>query len=170
MSFFCSENCVSVYFYENRSRVCFVVPSCCFLVIFVVENPTAATSSLFSYFPLRLCKAGPVLQPKGGEHTCLSSRRRDDPSGPASSREAVPVVKIRVFARASLMPHACRFEKSFVYVTNMVVCSFSKFYLKLIDMISLLHFSIIFLLYRCIGVNCLIGRLETPVSSCPSVS
>ena len=41
--FFCSENCVSVYFFENISRVCFVVPSCRFLVVFVVENPTTAT-------------------------------------------------------------------------------------------------------------------------------
>ena len=65
---FGSEKCVSVYFVENISRVCFVLPSCCILMVFVVENPTAATSSLFSDFLLRLCKASPVLQPKGGEH------------------------------------------------------------------------------------------------------
>ncbi len=66
--FFGTEKYVSVYFVENISRVCFVVPSCCFLVAFVVENPTTATSSLISDFLLRLCKAGRVLQPKGGEH------------------------------------------------------------------------------------------------------
>jgi hypothetical protein len=57
-----------IYFCENESRVCFVVMSYYCLVVFVVENPEAATSSRFFYFVLRLCKAGPVLQPKGGEH------------------------------------------------------------------------------------------------------
>ena len=37
-------------------------------------------------FLLRLCEAGHVLQPKGGEHVHLSSRRSIDPQGPASSR------------------------------------------------------------------------------------
>jgi hypothetical protein len=43
-----------------------------------------------------------VLQPKGGEHLWLSSHRHDDPWGPASSRGAVPAVKISVFARSFL--------------------------------------------------------------------
>ena len=63
-----SEECVSARFVENISRACFVIPSFYFLVDFVFENTKAATSSLFSDFLLRLCKAGPVLQPKGGEH------------------------------------------------------------------------------------------------------
>jgi len=35
---------------------------------YVVENPEAATLSRFFDFLLSLCKAGPVLQPMGGEH------------------------------------------------------------------------------------------------------
>jgi hypothetical protein len=60
--------CAPIYFCENRSWVCFVVLSCCILVVNVGENPEATTSSRFFNFHLRLCKAGRALQPKGGEH------------------------------------------------------------------------------------------------------
>ena len=61
-------NTTLIYFFENRSRVWFVLSSCCCLVFSVVENPEAATLSQFSGFLLRLCKAGHVLQPKDAEH------------------------------------------------------------------------------------------------------
>ncbi len=38
------------------------------LVDYVVEILEAATQSRFSEFLLGLCKAGLVLQPRGGEH------------------------------------------------------------------------------------------------------
>ena len=66
--FVVSGKCALVGICENRSRVCVILSSCCCLVTFVVENPEAATSSHFSDFLLRLCKAGHVLQPRGGEH------------------------------------------------------------------------------------------------------
>jgi hypothetical protein len=59
--------------------MCFGVLSCCIVVVYVGENPEAATVSLFSDFLLRLYEAGHVLQPKGGEHYFLSSRRSDGP-------------------------------------------------------------------------------------------
>ena len=58
-----------------------------------VESP--APCAPFSFF-LRLYEAGHTLQPKGGEHMYLSSRRSIDPRGPASNRGAAPAVKIRV--------------------------------------------------------------------------
>ncbi len=69
--FLCVEffvKCALVYFCENKSWMYFVVLSCCILVVYVGENPEDATSSRFFDFLLRLCKAGPVLQPKGWEH------------------------------------------------------------------------------------------------------
>ncbi len=44
-----------------------------------------------SHFLLRLCDVGPSLQPKGGEHVYLSSRRSIDPGGPASNRGGATV-------------------------------------------------------------------------------
>jgi len=66
--FVVSGNCALVVFRKIILRGCIVLSSCCFLVTFVVKNPEAATSSRFSDFLLRLCKASHVLQPKGGEH------------------------------------------------------------------------------------------------------
>ena len=57
-----------VSFLENRSRGCSVVSSCRVMVDYVVEFREAATRLRLSEFLLALCKAGPVLQPSGGEH------------------------------------------------------------------------------------------------------
>ncbi len=45
-----------------------------------------------SHFILHLWEAGPALQPKGGEHVYLSSRRSIDPCGPASNRGGAAAV------------------------------------------------------------------------------
>ena len=63
-----SVNRLPVFFFENRPRGCSVVSSYRVLVDFVVEIREAATRSRFSEFLLAFCKAGPVLQPSGGEH------------------------------------------------------------------------------------------------------
>ena len=59
--------CALIYFCENISRGCSVVLSFRILVDYVVEIREAATHSRFFEFLLGLCKAGLVLQPKGGE-------------------------------------------------------------------------------------------------------
>ena len=56
---------------------------------------STASDAPFSFL-LRLCNAGPALQPKGGERVYLSSRRSIDPWGPASNRGMAPAVICRV--------------------------------------------------------------------------
>jgi hypothetical protein len=48
--------------------MCSVLLPDVFLVDFVVEILEAPTQSRFFEFLVSLCKAGPVLQPRGGEH------------------------------------------------------------------------------------------------------
>jgi hypothetical protein len=55
-----------------------------------------------SRFLLRLYETGPALQPKGGEHVYLSSRRNIDPGEPASNRGVAPAVNFRVARRGFL--------------------------------------------------------------------
>ncbi len=105
--------CALIYSCENRSRGCSVVSSFRILVDYMVKVRVAATQSRFSEFLLGLCMSGHVLRPMGGEHYLLSSRRRNDPRGPASSRGAEPAVIFRVVR--------CCF--SYVIHDNIVWCS-----------------------------------------------
>ncbi len=65
---------------------------------FVSVKTLVARFLRFLHFLLRLWEAGFVLQPSGGEHYYLSSRRRGDPLGLASSRAPVPAVRNKIFS------------------------------------------------------------------------
>ena len=59
----------------DRSRCGSVMALWWCLVISVVVDVRIWYQVRHSHFLLRLCKVGPALQPKGGEHVYLSSRR-----------------------------------------------------------------------------------------------
>ncbi len=64
--------------------------SCLGLVVYVVVVSRGPHQVRRSRFLLRLCEAGPVLQPVGGEHDYLSSRRSIDPKDRLRAEEMHP--------------------------------------------------------------------------------
>ncbi len=76
-----------------RDDVVLVSGIFCVFVCVLVRVPQQV---LRSHFLLRLYTVGPLLQPMGGEHIYLSSRRSINPWGPASNPGAAPAVFFRV--------------------------------------------------------------------------
>jgi hypothetical protein len=75
----CCAECIVFFRGVGRSRRGSVLPSMWCMVVFVVSDMRVPHHVRRSHFLLRLYEVGPALQPKGGEHVYLSSRRNIDP-------------------------------------------------------------------------------------------